>query len=241
MAKTLVVVGGVAGGASFAARARRLDELAAIIMMERGLHISFANCGLPYFVSGEIGSRDKLLVATPKRFGRRFHVDVRVRNEVLSIDRQRKTIEVVDHETGRRYRQPYDKLVLSPGAEPVRPPLPGMDNPRIFSLRTIEDAERIRDFVEANDPHDAVVVGGGFIGLEMVENIAHLGIRTTLVEMADQVMLPLDPEVAEWIHQHLRFRGVEILLDSVVEGLRKPKTADWWFPLLVKRESPATW
>jgi len=217
MAKTILVVGGVAGGASFAARARRLDESANIIMLERGPHISFANCGLPYFVSGEIQSRDKLLVATPERFSRRFRVDVRIRNEVLSIDRETKTVEVLDHESGRTYRQAYDKLVLSPGAEPVRPPLEGIDSPRIFSLRTVEDAEGIRAFIEANDPHDAVVVGGGFIGLEMVENITHLGIRATLVEMADQVMLSLDPEMAEWIHEHLRLRGVELLLGRPVE------------------------
>jgi len=218
MAKTIVVVGGVAGGASFAARARRLDESANIVMLERGEHISFANCGLPYFISGEIQSRDKLLVQTPERFRQRFRIDVRVKNEVISIDRNTKTLEVRDHQNNRTYRQPYDKLVLSPGAEPVRPSLPGMDNPRIFSLRTIEDAEKIRGFIEANDPHDAIVVGGGFIGLEMVENLTHLGLHTTLVEMADQVMLPLDPEMAEWIHQHLQLKGVEILLGNAVEG-----------------------
>ena len=159
----------------------------ASIRFERGKHISFANCGLPYFVSGEIRSRDKLLVQTPERFRQRFRIDVRVRNEVLSIDRNTKTVEVRDHENNRTYQQPYDKLVLSPGAEPIRPPLPGIDNPRIFSLRTVEDAERIRGFVEKNDPHDAVVVGGGFIGLEMLENLTHLGLRVTLIEMADQV------------------------------------------------------
>jgi len=219
--KTVVVVGGVAGGASFAARARRLDESATIVMLERGAHISFANCGLPFFVSGEIQSRDKLLLQTPDRFRQRFCIDARVRNEALSIDRNTKTVEVRDHEKNRTYQQPYDKLVLSPGAEPIRPPLPGIDNPRIFSLRTVEDAERIRGFVETNDPHDAVVVGGGFIGLEMVENLTHLGLRVTLVEMADQVMLPLDPEMAEWIHQHLQLRGVELLVGSAVEGFNQ--------------------
>ena len=225
MPETIVVVGGVAGGASFAARARRLDESATIVMLERGEHICFANCGLPYFVGGEIASRDKLLVQRPKRFARRFRVDVRVRNELMSIDRNTKTLEVQDHETGSIQRQPYDKLVLSPGAEPMHPPLPGIDNPRIFCLRTIEDAERIRGFVEGNDPHDAVVVGGGFIGLEMAENITHLGIRATLVEMADQVMLTLDREMAEWVHQHLRLRGVELLLGSAVEGFEETKEA----------------
>ncbi len=217
MAKRIVVVGGVAGGASFSARARRLDESASIVMLERGEHISFANCGLPYFVSGEITKQNKLLVETPRRFTQRFNVDVRIRNEALSIDRRARTVEVLDHETGERYRQPYDKLVLSPGAEPVRPPVAGMDNPRILSLRTVEDAERIRDVVEENDPHDAVVVGGGFIGLEMAENLSHLGIRVGLVEMADQVMLALDREMAEWVHQHLGLRGVELLLGSPVD------------------------
>ena len=221
MAKTIVVVGGVAGGASFAARGRRLDESATIVMLERGEHISFANCGLPYFVSGEIQSRDKLLLQTPERFSQRFRVDVRVKNEVMSVDRDTKTVEVLDHDTGRTYRQPYDKLVLSPGAEPVRPPLPGMDSPRIFSIRTVADAEKIRGFVEDNDPHDAVVVGGGFIGLEMAENLSHMGIHVTLIEMADQVMLAFDPEMAEWIHQHLRLRGVELLLGGPVEGFEE--------------------
>ncbi len=221
MTETIVVVGGVAGGASFAARARRLSESATIVMFERGEHISFANCGLPYFVSGEIERRDKLLVETAEHFARRFRIDVRIRNEVLSIDRQGKTVEVLDHLTGRNYRQSYDKLVLSPGAEPVRPPLPGMDNPKIFSLRTIEDAEKIRGFVEQTDPQEAVVVGGGFIGLEMTENIGNMGIHVTLVEMADQVMPALDREMAEWIHQHLRLSGVELILGCPVESFHE--------------------
>ena len=225
MPMAIVVVGGVAGGASFAARARRLDESATITMLERGEHISFANCGLPYFLSGEIQSRDKLLVQTPDRFRRRYRVDVRTRNEALSVDRDNKTIEVLDHDTGRTSRQPYDRLVLSPGAEPVRPPLPGMDDPRIFSLRTLADADRIRAFVEDDDPHDAVVVGGGFIGLEMAENLSHLGIHVALVEMAEQVMLALDPEMAEWVHQHLRHRGVELFLGRAVQAFEETKDA----------------
>jgi NADPH-dependent 2,4-dienoyl-CoA reductase/sulfur reductase-like enzyme/rhodanese-related sulfurtransferase len=214
MKRTIVIVGGVAGGASCAARARRLDETAAIIMLERGEHISFANCGLPYFVSGEIARREKLLVTAPERMRNRFGIDVRVRHEVLSIDRAGKTVEVRDHQNRRTYHQAYDVLVLSPGARPVRPPLPGLDNGRVFCLRTVPDAERIRQFVEENDPRSAAVVGGGAIGLEMAENLAHLGLRVTLVEMADQVMPWLDPEMAEWIHQHLRFQGVEVLLSS---------------------------
>jgi NADPH-dependent 2,4-dienoyl-CoA reductase/sulfur reductase-like enzyme/rhodanese-related sulfurtransferase len=217
MGQTIVIVGGVAGGASCATRARRVDEIATIVMLERGEHISFANCGLPYFISGEISGQNKLLVTTPEKLKNRFGIDVRVRNEVLSIDRNDKMVEVIDHTTGRTYQQPYDKLVLSPGAEPIRPPLPGMDNKRIFSLRTVEDARKIREFVETNDPRDAVVVGGGFIGLEMLENLSHLGLHVTLIEMASQVMLSLDPEMAEWLHQHLRLQGVELLFGRPVE------------------------
>jgi len=218
--KTIVVVGGVAGGASFAARARRVDEKAKIIMFERGEHISFANCGLPYFISGEIAERDKLLLQTPERFGRRFRVDVRVRSEVLSIDPGAKVLEVLDRSTGRSYRESYDKLVLSPGAAPVRPPLPGIDLPHIFSLRTLEDAERIRSFVEEKDPEDVVVVGGGFIGLELAENLRRMGLNVTIIEMADQVLLTLDREMAEFVHQHLRLQGVTVLLGSPVQGFK---------------------
>ena len=217
MKRTIVIVGGVAGGASCAARARRLDETATLILMERGEHISFANCGLPYFVSGEIGNRDKLLVTSPERMRRRFGIDVRVRHEVLSIDRSGNTVEVLDHGTGQTYHQAYDCLVLSPGAKPVKPPLPGIDSNRVFCLRTVPDAERIRRFVEQNDPRAAVVVGGGAIGLEMTENLTHLGLRVTLLEMADQVMPWLDPEMAEWIHQHLRLQGIELFLESALE------------------------
>jgi len=217
MKRTIVIVGGVAGGASCAARARRLDETATIVMLERGEYISFANCGLPYFVSGEISSREKLLVTSPERMRNRFGIDVRVGHEVLSIDRMGKTVEVRDHREGRTYRQAYDTLVLSPGAQPVRPKLPGMDSARVFCLRTVADAEHIRRFVEDNDPRAAAVVGGGAIGLEMTENLVHLGLRITLMEMADQVMPWLDREMAEWIHQHLCFQGVEVLLNSPLE------------------------
>jgi len=215
---TVAVVGGVAGGASFAARARRLEERARIIMFERGPHISFANCGLPYFISGEIAEREKLLIETPEHFGRRFRVDVRVRHEVLSIDPAAKTLAVLDRSTGAKYREPYDKLVLSPGAAPVRPPLPGISHPRIFSLRTIEDAEQIRGFVEENHPQAVVVVGGGFIGLELAENFRRLGLKVTVIEMADQVLPTLDREMAEFVHQHLRLQGVRLVLGGAVQG-----------------------
>ena len=217
MKRTIVIIGGVAGGASCAARARRLDETATIVMFERGEYISFANCGLPYFIGGEISNREKLLVTTPERMNNRFGIDVRVRHEVLNIDRAGKTVEVRDQQNDRTYRQAYDTLVLSPGAQPVRPKLPGMDGDRVFSLRTVPDADKICRFVEENDPRAAVVVGGGAIGLEMTENLTHLGLHVTLVEMADQVMPWLDREMAEWIHQHLRLQGVELLLNSPLE------------------------
>jgi len=219
--ESIVIVGGVAGGASFAARARRLDENATITMFERGPHISFANCGLPYFIDGEIPERASLLVETAEHFTRRFRVDVRVNSEVLSIDRTAKTVEVLEQSTGKRYSRRYDKLVLSPGAEPLRPPLPGMDNPRIFTLRTVQDAERIKDFIAREDPREAVVVGGGFVGLEITEILRHLGIGVTLIEMADQVMLAIDREMAEIVHQHLQLQAVDLVLGKAVKSFEE--------------------
>lgn len=215
--ETFVVVGGVAGGASCAARLRRLNETADIVMLERGPHISFASCGLSYYISGEITERARLLVQTPERFFKRFRVEVRTRHEVLSIDRSAKNVEVLDHDAGRTYRQAYDKLLLSPGADPIRPPLPGINSSRVFSLRTIQDADRIRAFMDERMPRKAVVVGGGFIGLEMAECLHNRGVDVTLVEMANQVMLNLDPEMAEFIHQHLRLRGVKLIRGKPVE------------------------
>ncbi len=219
--ETFVIVGGVAGGASCAARLRRLNENAEIIMLERSPYISFASCGLSYYISGEIKEREKLLIQTPKKFIQRFGVDVRTRNEVLSIDRNAKAIEVRDVENQKTYRQPYDRLVLSPGAAPLRPPLPGIDGPRIFSLRSLEDADRIKSFLDKQEPRKAVVVGGGFIGLEMTECLHHRGIDVTLVEMAEQVMLSQDPEIAEFIHQHLQLHGIELLLGTSVEAFHE--------------------
>jgi len=216
--ETFVIVGGVAGGASCAARLRRVEENARIVMLERGPHISFASCGLSYYISGEIAERAKLLVQTPERFAKRFRVEVRTRHEALFIDRRAKNVEVLDRDAGRTYRQAYDKLVLSPGADPIRPPLPGIDSSRVFSLRTIQDADRIRTFMDERMPRKAVVVGGGFIGLEMAECLRNRGVDVTLVEMANQVMLNLDPEMAEFIHQHLQLRGVKLIRGKPVEA-----------------------
>ncbi|HID75699.1 MAG TPA: CoA-disulfide reductase, partial [Planctomycetaceae bacterium] len=181
--RRVLIVGGVAGGAACAARLRRLDESAEIVVFERGGHVSFANCGLPYYVGNVITKRDDLLVASPERFRDLFNVQVQVRHEVVSIDRQARTVEVKDLEAGTVGREPYDVLVLSPGARPVRPELPGIDLPGIFTLRNLEDADRLRQWIQGRRAERAVVVGGGFIGLEMAENLHRRGIHVTLLEL----------------------------------------------------------
>ncbi|MHC4328874.1 MAG: NAD(P)/FAD-dependent oxidoreductase, partial [Planctomycetota bacterium] len=175
MARKILIVGGVAGGASAAARLRRLDENAKIIMFERGDHISFANCGLPYHIGGTIENRGDLLLQTPESFKKRFNVEVRARNEVVKIDRGAKHLEVLDLDSGDKYTEEYDKLVLSPGAEPARPSIPGIESDRIFTLRNVLDTDRINDFVDSHRPKRAVVIGGGYIGLEMAENLRDRG------------------------------------------------------------------
>ena len=209
-------MGGVAGGASCAARLRRLDEQIEIVLLDRGPYVSFANCGLPYYVGNVIHDESKLLVATPELFRKRFNIEVRTQNEVTSIDRNGQEIEVRDLVSGRLYREKYDALVLSPGAEAIRPPLPGIDLPGIFTLRTVPDSRRIRDWIDTRSARRAVVVGGGFIGLEMAENLAHRGMEVTIVEMSNQLMPPLDPEMAEFVHQRLKTREVRLQLGDAV-------------------------
>ena len=216
--KRVVIVGGVAGGATCAARLRRLDENAEIVVLDRGHYVSFANCGLPYYVGNVIQEEAKLLLATPAFFKEVFCIDVRTRNEVTAIDREARTLSVRDLETGREYRESYDALVLSPGAAPICPPWPGVDLPGIFTLRTVPDSREIKHWIETRKPNRAVVVGGGFIGLEMAENLAHRGIDVTIVELANQVMPPLDPEMAEYAKQRLESHGVNLSLgDGVAE------------------------
>jgi len=210
-----VVIGGVAGGASCAARLRRLDETAQIVMFERGAYISFANCGLPYHIGGIIEQRDKLLLQTPEAFRARFGVDVRTNSEVTAIDRQRKTVTVTNG--GQTYEESYDKLVLSPGSSPLLPPIPGIESSRVMPLWTIPDMDAIVKRVREDGAKTAVVVGGGFIGLEMAENLAHAGLDVTLVEMLDQVMTPLDFEMAQMLHKHLSEKGVKLALSERVE------------------------
>lgn len=216
--KRILIVGGVAGGASCAARARRLSETAEIIMFERGPFVSFANCGLPYYVGDVITDETKLLVANADLFRQRFNIDVRLENEVIAIDRAASQITVKNRQTEEVYQASYDALVLAPGAVPIRPPLPGIDLPGIFALRTIPDSRRIREWITAHDVKQAVVVGGGFIGLEMAENLVHRGIAVTLIEAQPQVMAPLDPEMVAPVHERLRSHDVTLCLGDSVAG-----------------------
>lgn len=218
MAKYLIV-GGVAGGATTAARLRRNDEHAHIVMFERGAHISYANCGLPYYLGGTIADRSRLFVQTPESFAQTLNVDVRVHSEVISIDRSAKRVEVRKIPGGETYWEQYDKLVLSPGAEPVKPPIVGIDTPGIFTLRNVEDTDRIKDFIDRTKPKRAVIIGAGFIGLEMAENLHHLGMAVTIVEMAAQVMVMLDYEIASEVHQHFKMKNVACFLGDGVQAL----------------------
>ena len=208
----LVVIGGVAGGATAAARARRLSEEAEIVVFERGEYISFANCGLPYHIGEVIKERQDLLVTTADAFKSRYAVDIRLFTEVIAIDPAQKQVTAKNHQTGQTYTETYDKLILSPGAEPVRPPFPGVDSDKIFNLRNIPDTDRIKAFVDQNKPASAVVVGGGFIGLEMAENLAFRGVKPTIVERLEQVMPAMDYEMAGLMHAHLKEKGVELIL-----------------------------
>lgn len=221
MAKYLII-GGVAGGATTAARLRRMDESAEIIMFERGEHISYANCGLPYYVGDVITERENLLLQTPESFNKRLNVEVRVKNEVFKIDKENKLVEINDLLNNTSYTESYDKLIVSPGAEPIKPPIPGIQDYAIFTVRNVKDTDKIKAFVNENKPKRAVVVGAGFIGLEMAENLHHLGMMVTIIEMAEQVMTPLDYEMAAVVHQHLKTKNVEFYLkDGVSEFKRK--------------------
>jgi NADPH-dependent 2,4-dienoyl-CoA reductase/sulfur reductase-like enzyme/rhodanese-related sulfurtransferase len=224
MTTKLLIIGGVAGGATAAARARRLDEHAEITLFERGEYISFANCGLPYYIGQVIEDRNNLFVTTPQEFRDRYNIDIRIFAEVTTIDRKRKQVAVQDLKSGKRYHESYDKIILSPGAEPVRLPFcePGIDG--VFSLRTVADSDRIKAYVDTRRAQSAVVVGGGYIGLEMAENLVHRGVTTSIVEMFDQVMPPLDYEMAAIVHAHLKEKGVICELEHRVQSLsRKDK------------------
>lgn len=215
-----VIIGGVAGGATAAARIRRVAENDEIVLVEKGEHISYANCGLPYYIGGVIEDHDKLLVQTPASFGRRFNVDVRVNTEAVALHPERKTV-TLKGPGGSLVEESYDRLLLSPGAVPFRPSLPGIDLPGIFTLRNVADTDAIADFMACREVRRAVVIGAGFIGLEMVENLSHRGVDVTLVEMADQVMAPLDFSMAAIVRHHLAQQGVDLRLNTAVTAFAK--------------------
>ena len=217
MGKKILIVGGVAGGASCAARMRRLDESAEIIMFEKGDYISFANCGLPYYIGDTIKDRENLIIQTPEKFKERFNVDVRTNSEVTVINPVDKTVTVRTKES--TYGERYDALVLSPGTSPIRPPLRGIHSPIVFTLRNIPDTDHIRAYVDKKLARRAAVIGGGFIGLEMAENLRHRGLEVTLVEMLDQVFTPADKEMASVLHQHLIMNGVRLVLGDGVKEI----------------------
>lgn len=215
-----VIIGGVAGGATAAARIRRADEFAEIVLLEKGKYISYANCGLPYYIGGTIADREKLFLQTPASFGGRFDIDVRVDSEVTGINPEKKQV-TIRRADGSTYEESYDKLLLSPGASPVRPPLGGIDSEGIFTLRNVEDTDKIKNYLTANKVENAVVVGAGFIGLEMAENLHHAGAKVSIVEMGNQVMAPVDFSIASFVHQHLLQKGTDLYLEQSVDKFER--------------------
>ncbi|MCF8018126.1 conserved protein of unknown function [Petrocella atlantisensis] len=220
MSKKVLIVGGVAGGAGTAARLRRMDDQAKIIMFEKGPYISFANCGLPYYIGGTIKNREELLLQTPEGFGNRFNVDVRVNNEVLKIDRENKKVIVKDITTHKTYEESYDTLVLSTGSTPLVPNIQGIDSANIFTLWTIPDVDRIKEYVLSHNLKTATVIGGGFIGLEMAENLHDLGLDVSIAEMAPQVMMSIDYDMAQLIHGHIAKKAVHLHLNNGVKSFK---------------------
>ncbi len=219
MSKKIIIVGGVAGGATAAARLRRISEDIKIVLVERGEYISFANCGLPYYIGETIKDRNKLLVQTVKGMSERFNLDIRNLSEVVSIDPEMKNVTIKNLQTGEEYIETYDSLLLSPGARPIVPPIPGLnENETLFTLRNIPDTDRIKDYVDSKNPKKAVVIGGGFIGIEMAENLVERGIEVTIVEMANQIMAPIDFEMASILHKHLKEKGVKLILENGVQS-----------------------
>lgn len=216
-----VIIGGVAGGATTAARLRRIDEKAEIIMFEKGPHISYANCGLPYYIGGVIKDRDKLLVQTPESFRARFNIDVRIHSEITAINSDEKSVVVKETKTDKTYTESYDKLILSPGASPVKPPIPGINSENIFTLRNVDDTDKIKAFIDDSVPRSAVVIGAGFIGLEMAENLHHIGVNVTVVEASSQVMNMMDSEIAAPLHQHFKEKNVGLFLEDAVKGFTR--------------------
>lgn len=218
-----IIVGGVAGGASAAARLRRLKENDEIIILERGDYISFANCGLPYFIGGEITDRNMLTLQTPECFRKRFNIDVRIKSEAVKISPDTHTVTARNADTGEEYEESFDKLILSPGAEPIRPDIKGIELPHVFTLRNIPDTMKIKNFVDSSKPKRAVVVGGGYIGAEMAENLANAGLDVSIVELADHLIAPLDADMAADVHRYIRSKGVKLFLNSGVTEITDNK------------------
>ena len=216
----IIIVGGVAGGATAAARLRRLNENAQIIIFERTGYISYANCGLPYYVGDVIKDKNELTLQTPDSFWERFRIDVRVRHEVTAIDPEKKTVTVHGLDSGKEYEETFDKLILSPGARPVVPNMSGIDLDKVFTLRTVEDTLKIRKFVDENHPKSVVIAGGGYIGIEMAENLRELGMDVTIVQRQDQLLSPLDGDMASFVHAKMRSKGVHLKFDSSVVGFQ---------------------
>ena len=231
----VVIVGGVAGGATAAARIRRLDEGAQIVVFERSGYVSYANCGLPYYIGGVITDPEELTLQTPESFWQRFRVDMRVRHEVTAIHPEKKAVTVRNLDTGTEFEERYDKLLLSPGARPTQPPLPGVACDRLFTLRTVEDTFRIREFVTGQRPRSAILAGGGFIGLELAENLRELGLEVTIVQRPRHLLSQLDPEMAAFLHAELRQHGVRLMLGHSVEGFAP---AEGGVEVLLKDEAP---
>lgn len=231
----VIIVGGVAGGATAAARLRRLDEQAEIVVFERSGYISYANCGLPYYIGGVIEDPKALTLQTPESFFSRFRVDMRVRHEVTAIHPERKTVSVKNLVTGEEFEESYDKLLLSPGAKPTQPRLPGVGMEKVFTLRTVEDTFRIKDYINTHHPRSAILAGGGFIGLELAENLRELGMEVTIVQRPKQLMNPFDPDMAAFIHSEVRRHGITLALGSTVEAFRE---RDGSVDVLLKDEDP---
>lgn len=231
----IVIVGGVAGGATAAARIRRLDENAEIIVFERSGYISYANCGLPYYIGDAITEPEALTLQTPESFFTRFRVTMKVRHEVTALHPDRKTVSVKNLETGEEFEESYDKLILSPGAKPTQPRLPGVGLEKLFTLRTVEDTFRIKEYINTRHPKSAVLAGGGFIGLELAENLRNLGMDVTIVQRPKQLMNPFDPDMASFIHSEMRRHGIRLALGHTVEGFEEK---DGGVDVLLKDEAP---
>ncbi len=231
----VVIVGGVAGGATAAARIRRLDEQAEIVVFERSGYISYANCGLPYYIGGAIEDPEALTLQTPESFYARFRVEMKVRHQVTALHPERKTVSVQDLASGREFEESYDKLILSPGARPTQPRLPGVGLERVFTLRTVEDTFRIKDYITAHRLRSAVLAGGGFIGLELAENLRELGMEVTIVQRPRQLMNPFDPDMAALIHGEMRRNGFRLALGRTVEGFAEK---DGGVEVLLRDEAP---